>query len=149
SGWLTSGTAGGLAPWCWIGLMSCSLPLVALFVQVPACGANHAKLAVLDQSNRNLLQPGAHHALVEIALGKRAGEQERLDLRQDAASQIDAAAGAVEQRQVAHEAAEQTAEQLERLHGIRVLARHRGGGDLGRRQPAWIGAAQFAQRAIE
>src|SRR5690348_18338284 len=77
--WVTRGGGGqrtttvGVAPCCGIGLISSSLPGVAPFIQKPACGADDTKLAVLNQSNRNLLQPGAHDALVQIALGKQIG----------------------------------------------------------------------------
>src|SRR5580698_9014673 len=108
----------GLAPCHWIRVISLSIP----FIQKPACGANDTKLAVLDQSYRNLLQIGAHYALVEIARSKRTRQQEWLDLRQDAAGQVDPAARAVQQHQIADEAAKQAAEHLQCFHRSGIAA---------------------------
>src|SRR5215472_12794693 len=84
-------------------------------LQVPAGRADYAELPVFHQSYRDPFQEGAHTPLVQEASHEAALHQEIAHARQDAAGEVDAAAGAVEQRQVAGEAAEQGAEHLEGL----------------------------------
>src|SRR5690606_19737077 len=68
---------------------------VASLVEVPAGGADRAQLSVLDQGHGNAQQGFAHRSLVEEALHEAAAGEEAADLRQDPASQVDTAAGAV------------------------------------------------------
>src|SRR5690606_22442812 len=58
--------------------------------QVPASGADHAQLPVLDQLHRDPLQRLAHRTLVEEALAEAAAGEETADLRQDPAGQVHA-----------------------------------------------------------
>src|SRR5690606_11042875 len=82
--------------------------------QVPAGGADHAQLPVLDELHRDPLQRLAHRPLVEEARTEAAAGQEAAHLRQDPAGQVDAL-HPVQQGHVAYRASEQAAEHFQRL----------------------------------
>ncbi len=104
---------------------------------------------MLHQSYGNLLQEGAHHALVEEALAETARHQHIANLRKNAAGQKHAAPRAVEQAQVAHEAAQQATEHLQRFHGSFVAAFQRRLRHLARLRQHGRLVAQRTDRAIE
>src|SRR5690606_7770922 len=136
------------ASWCPGGGLRARVVFLPDPVEVPAGGADHAQLPVLDQGHGNLLQRLAHRPLVEEAGDEAAAFEEVADLRQDPAGQVHAAVGAVEQRHVADRAAEQAAEQVQGVVRERVVAGARGGADRVGRGPRGCDPAHPRQRLV-
>src|ERR1700759_3686874 len=109
---------------------------ILVLIHVPARRAEHAELAVFDQAHGYAFQHFAHRALVAETRREIAVDQKFADLRKDAAREMHAALCAVQQHEIADDAAQPAAENLQCLARDRIAAVHARFRDFTRRQRA-------------